>query len=64
MKTDSMANENQFFSIISKSNKLLPVEAAFSSTGTYSSANPSFQLVKMRFFPTGNSIFSFQVFLC
>ena len=36
---------------------LLLVEAVFSSTGTYFSANPSFRLVKASFLSTENSIF-------
>ena len=49
-----------FSSISLDSSKLLPVKAAFSSTGTYFSANPLFRLVKTSF--SGISIFLFRFF--
>ena len=60
MKTDFMTSRNHFLPF--SQTTLLQVEAAFSSTGTYFSANPSFRLVKASFLSTENSIFLFQFF--
>ena len=40
------------------------MEAAYSSTGTYFSANSSFWLMETSFLSSGNSIVLFRVFFC
>ena len=50
MKTDFMTSRNHFLPL--SQTTLLLVEAVFSSTGTYFSANPSFRLVKTSFLST------------
>ena len=62
MKTDFQASGNHFLPFFTHNSQLVPVEADFSSTGTYFSANPSFPLAKRSFLSTRDSIFLFQVF--
>ena len=54
-----LAGVNHFFPFFSDRSQLLSVEAVYSSTGAYFSANPSFRLVETTFLPTGNSIIFF-----
>ena len=53
---------NIFFFIFPYSDQLRLVEVVYSSTRTYRSANPSFDLVKASFLSTGNSIVLFWGF--
>ena len=62
MKTDFLPSGNHFFSIFSDSSQLLPVEAVFSSTRTYFSANALFRLLKTSFLSTWNADFLFHFF--
>ena len=62
MKTDFLPSGNHFFSIFSDSSQLLPVEAVFSSTRTYFSANALFRLLKTSFLSTWNAVFLFHFF--
>ena len=54
--TDFLASGNNFFPFSSDSSQLLSVEAVYSSTEVYFSANISFQLVKSSFLSTENNI--------
>ena len=57
MKTDFQASGNHFLPFFTHNSQLVPVEADFSSTGTYFSANPSFPLAKRSFLSTRDKFF-------